>query len=95
MNEKNSMNNSAARPPPTVLFIHNGAPYEAHKKHLIDSGLRVTEVHADMALTQALRLQPDIIVLDFGCDGNVTAQLKADGRTKHIPVIALVEMLRT
>ena len=37
-------------------------------------------------------MQPDIIVLDFGCDGEVTAQLKAETSTQEIPVIALVEL---
>jgi CheY-like chemotaxis protein len=82
------------RPPPTVLFVHNGLPYDGHIKHLTDVGLRVTEAHFDTALAQALRLQPDIIVLDFDCDGLVTAQLKGDTRTHHIPVIALVELTR-
>ena len=86
--------NPTTRPPPTVLFIHDGLPYEAHVKHFRDAGLRVTEVHADTALTQALRLQPDLIVLDFDCNGDVTEQLKHDSRTRHIPVIALVELAR-
>jgi CheY-like chemotaxis protein len=38
--------------------------------------------------------QPDLVVLDFGCDGDVTQQLKASDETNHIPIIALVEMLR-
>ena len=87
--------NPTTRPPPTVLFIHNGLPYEPHVKHLSDAGLRVTEAHADTALTQALRHQPDLIVLDFDCDGEVTEQLKGDTRTQHIPVIALVELTRS
>lgn len=86
--------NPTTHPPPTVLFVHNGLPYELHIKHLTDSGLRVSEAHADAALKQALRLQPDIIVLDFDCDGDVTEQLKRDTRTQHIPVIALVELTR-
>jgi CheY-like chemotaxis protein len=81
------------RPPPKVLLVHNGNPYDAHVKHLTDAGLRGTETDADSALTQALRLQPDIIVLDFGCDGEVTEQLKSDSRTKDIPVIALVQLM--
>lgn len=84
----------SARPPPTVLFIHNGAPFEGHVKHLRNAGLRVTECHAEEALRQALRLQPHFVVLDSDCDGEVTAQLKADSRTKEIPVVALVELMR-
>lgn len=86
--------NPTTRPPPSVLFIHNGLPYEPHVKHLTDAGLRVSEAHADHAVAQAIALQPDIIVLDFDCDGDVTEQLKAHPPTKNIPVIALVELLR-
>jgi CheY-like chemotaxis protein len=80
--------------PPTVLIVHNGSSADAHGKHLTAAGLRVSETHADMALAQALRQQPDIIVLDCGCDAAVTAQLKGDTRTEHIPVIALDELTR-
>jgi hypothetical protein len=27
-----------ARPPPTVLFIQNGVPFEGHVQHLKDAG---------------------------------------------------------
>jgi DNA-binding response OmpR family regulator len=86
--------NAATRPPPAVLLVHNGHPYEAHIKHLTDSGLHVSETHADTALTDAIRIQPDIVVLDFGCDGEVTAQLKGHAATKHISIIALLELTR-
>ena len=82
------------RPPPTVLLIHNGDGYEAHLKHLTASGLQVSESHGEAALADAIRLQPDMIVLDFGCDGEVTAALKANPATAHIPVIALVSLER-
>ena len=83
-----------ARPPPTVLFIQNGVPFEGHVQHLKDAGLRVTETPAETAVIQALRLQPDLVVLDLECDGEVTALLKGDSRTRHIPVIALVELMK-
>jgi CheY-like chemotaxis protein len=86
--------NPPSRPRPKVLFVHNGSPYDAQIRHLTGAGLRVTETHLDTALVQALRLQPDIIVLDFGCDGVVTAQIKGDTRTRDIPVIALIELTR-
>ena len=85
---------SANRPPPSVLFVHNGAPYAAYVKHLTDAGLSVSEVHADMALALATTGQPDIIVLDLDCDGDVVAQLKGADLTTHIPIIALAELLR-
>jgi CheY-like chemotaxis protein len=82
------------RPPPRVLLIHNGMPYAAHIAHLSNAGLNVTEAHADQALRDATTQQPDIIVLDFGCDGEMTAALKAHEPTAHIPVIALVDLVR-
>lgn len=86
--------NSANRTPPTVLFVHNGAPYAAYVKHLTDAGLRVSEAHADAVLAEATTRQPDIIVLDLECDGDVVAQLKGAPLTKDIPIIALAELLR-
>ena len=82
------------RPPPTVLFVHNGIPYEAHMKHLVDAGLNVSETHVQSAVAEATALQPDIIVLDFACNGETTARLKSDPHTSHIPVIAIVELTR-
>ena len=86
--------NPLRRPPPSVLFIHNGAPYAEHIDYLAKSGLRVSEVHADAAIAEAAARQPDIIVLDFACDGEMTEQLKAHEATRHIPVIALVDLIR-
>lgn len=85
--------NPSSRPPPKVLLVHNGARYEDHVQHLTDAGLHVSETHADTALADATASQPDIIVLDFGCDGEVTSQLKAHDRTRDIPVIALVDLM--
>jgi CheY-like chemotaxis protein len=86
--------NPTTRPPPSVLFVHNGEPYAPHIKHLTDAGLRVTESHADSALADALKLQPDLVVLDFSADGETTAQLKGHARTRHIPIIALADFSR-
>ena len=83
------------RPPPRVLLIHNGVPYAAHVAHLRNGGLNVTEAHADQALLDATTQQPDIIVLDFGCDGELTAALKGKAATAHIPVIALADLTRS
>ena len=43
-------------------------------------------------MTDAETLQPDIIVLDFGSDGDTTAAIKANTMTEHIPVIALIDL---
>ena len=80
------------RPPPNVLLIHDGAEVEAHVEHLSGAGLAVSKARAEDALAAAVRLQPDIIVLDFGCDGAVMARLKADPATRQIPVIALAKL---
>ncbi len=83
---------SSTHHPPAVLFIHDGSPV-AHIKHLKDAGLRVSETHAGAAVDTAKKQQPDIIVLDFDYDGDVSAQLKRDEATRHIPVIALVHLI--
>ena len=85
------MNPLTSRPPPKVLLVHNGSGCEVHVKYLSEAGLGVTEAHADSAVAGARSIQPDIIVLDSGCDGEITAQLKAGQATRHIPVIALVD----
>ena len=41
---------------------------------------------------QALGLKPDIIVLDFDCNGEIVAALQADLGTREIPVIALADV---
>jgi len=78
--------------PPAVLFIHNGSPI-AHIDHLKDAGLQVSETHAGTAVATATKQQPDIIVLDFDYDGDVSAELKRDKATRHVPVIALVNLV--
>jgi CheY-like chemotaxis protein len=83
---------STTRHPPAVLFVHDGSPV-AHIEHLKDAGLRVSETHARAAVAAAKHQQPDIIVLDFDYDGEVSAQLKRDEATRHIPVIALVNLI--
>jgi PleD family two-component response regulator len=88
-----AMNPTPRSPPPKVLLVHDGSGYEAHVKYLTDAGLRVSETHADSALAEATTVQPDIIVIDFGCDGEVTSQLKGHAPTQHIPVIALVDLM--
>lgn len=80
------------RPPPKVLLIHDGADVEAHVEHLKGAGLVVAKAHAGDAVAAAIRLQPDIIILDYRCDGDIMARLKAEQATRQIPVIALAEL---
>ena len=81
---------AATRPPPRILFVHNGTANTEHVKYLTAAGLGVAEVHAASALAEALDRQPDIVVLDFAVDGEVTAQLKGHPDTSAIPIIALM-----
>jgi PleD family two-component response regulator len=53
--------------------------------------MEVAGVEAEAAVAKAIEVQPDIIVLDFSADGELTTQLKQHEATKHIAVIALVE----
>ncbi len=62
--------------------------------YLEHAGMQVAEAgNGHEALDQAFRLLPDLIVMDLslpGIDGwEATRRLKADERTKKIPVVAL------
>jgi DNA-binding response OmpR family regulator len=84
--------NAPTRPPPSVLFIHDGNSVDTYISFLRKAGLHATETHADDAVAQALALKPDIIVLDFDCDGETMAALQKDVSTRGIPVIALADL---
>jgi two-component system cell cycle response regulator DivK len=67
---------------------------EMYAQYLSFSGFRVAEAaNGAEALEQALANPPDIILMDLslpGMDGwEATRRLKADARTRHIPVLAL------
>jgi CheY-like chemotaxis protein len=67
---------------------------EMYAEYLQFSGFRVAEArNGNEAVTQAFSLLPDLILMDLslpGMDGwEATRLLKADDRTKHIPVVAL------
>jgi CheY-like chemotaxis protein len=67
---------------------------EMYAEYLQFSGFRVAEArNGNEALAQAFSLRPDLILMDLslpGMDGwEATRVLKADDRTKHIPVVAL------
>ena len=86
---------TAPRPPPRVLFIHDGDPVDGHVKYLTDAGLNVREAERREAVSSALSFDPDIVVLDFRVDGETVAALQAVEETKHIPVIALAKLSKT
>ena len=67
---------------------------EMYAEYLQFSGFRVAEArNGNEAVTQAFELKPDLILMDLslpGMDGwESTRVLKADERTRHIPVVAL------
>ena len=67
---------------------------EMYAEYLQFSGFRVAEArNGNEAVEQAFALLPDLILMDLslpGMDGwEATRQLKADDRTRHIPVVAL------
>ena len=67
---------------------------EMYAEYLRFCGFRVAEArNGNEALEQAFSQRPDLILMDLslpGMDGwEATRQLKADDRTRHIPVVAL------
>ena len=80
------------RPPPKVLFVHNGSDFDGYVAYFSNAGFSASEAHGDEALDVATALQPDLIVLDFDADGPTTAQLKKHHATKHIPIVALAAL---
>jgi two-component system, cell cycle response regulator DivK len=67
---------------------------EMYAEYLQFSGFRVAEAkNGNEAVEQAFALKPDLILMDLslpGMDGwEATRVLKADERTRHIPVVAL------
>ena len=86
---------SSRSKPPVVLIIDDVEDNrEMYAMYLQHAGMRVAEAgNGHEALDQAFRLLPDLIVMDLslpGIDGwEATRRLKADERTKKIPVVAL------
>jgi DNA-binding response OmpR family regulator len=83
-----------SRPPPHVLMIYTpeGGGYT---DFFAASGFRLTEATSAVeGLEQAARLLPDLIVLDFGFDGDLVARLRGNVATSAIPIIALTDICR-
>ena len=83
-----------SRPPPHVLMIStpDGGGYA---DFFAASGFRFSEARtATEGLERALMLRPDLIVLDFGLDGELVASLRGNVATSGIPIIALTEICR-
>jgi len=82
----------SARPPPLVLMIYapDGGGYG---EYLAASGFRVAEVQTGKhGFEQAVTLLPDLIVLDFGLDGDLVGRLRRETTTSAIPIIALTDI---
>jgi len=67
---------------------------EMYAEYLQFSGFRVADAkNGNEAVEQAFALKPDLILMDLslpGMDGwEATRRLKADDRTRHIPIVAL------
>lgn len=81
--------------PPTVLVVDDYQDNrEMYAEYLGFQGFRVIEATNGMeALALAVSARPDVILMDLslpGLDGwEATRRLKADPRTRHVPVIAL------
>jgi CheY-like chemotaxis protein len=67
---------------------------EMYAEYLQYSGFRVAEArNGNEAVEQAFALRPDLILMDLSLPGKdgweATRELKADDRTRHIPIVAL------
>ena len=87
---------SAADVPPLALLVEDHQETrEMYAQWLAFSGLRVAEAATvDEAIAKAVQLRPHVITTDMGLHGgadgcNLCERLKADERTREIPVIAV------
>jgi CheY-like chemotaxis protein len=82
----------SARPPSLVLVIY-GENSGGYGECLAANGFRVAEAHTGLqGFDRAVALRPDLIVLDFGLDGDTVALLRFDPATSDIPIVALAEL---
>lgn len=91
---KSSASPDAAGPALILIVDDFDDNREMYAEFLRFTGYRVEEASNGLeALEKAFGLLPEVIVMDLslpGVDGwEVTRRLKADGRTHHIPVIAV------
>lgn len=81
-----------SRPPPHVLMIY-AKDAGGYADFFAASGFTFSGAHtAAEGLEQAARLLPDIIVLDFGLDGETVSALRGNVATSAIPIIALTDI---
>ena len=81
--------------PPLILVVDDYQDArEMYAEYLQFSGFRVAEArNGNEAVDQAFALRPDLILMDLSLPGKdgweATRELKADERTRHIPIVAL------
>ena len=78
-----------------ILLISAEGDGEAYVRYLTTAGFRVSSasgIPTSQIVDRTLATMPDMIVLDYDCDGETIARLKADRRTAPIPVIALADL---
>jgi DNA-binding response OmpR family regulator len=89
---------SISRPQPFILLIHDGNRGQEYGPYLTAAGFRVAELsvqeHDRDLAEETVTIRPDIIVLDYTCNGETVMRLKADPRTAGLPILALAELLR-
>ena len=84
----------SSRPPPTILLIYADGDGDAYVRYLTSAGFRAASMSTNSAVSVVdgtLATMPDMIVLDYDCDGETVDQLKSDKRTAAIPIIVLAE----
>lgn len=86
------------RPPPFILLIHDGRVGLDYVPYLTAAGFRVAELPVQVPdrdlVARTITIGPDLIVLDYTCDGETVMRLKADPRTADVPILALAELSR-
>ena len=86
------MTSQSARPPPLVLVIY-GATGGGYREYLAANGFRVAEARTALhGFDRAVALRPDLILLDFGLDGDTVTRLRHHPATSDIPIVALAEL---
>ena len=77
-----------------ILVIYADGDGDAYVRYLTTAGFRAASVSTKSTVEivdRTLATMPDMIVLDYDCDGETVDQLKSDKRTAAIPVIVLAE----
>jgi len=77
-----------------ILVIYADGDGDAYVRYLTAAGFRAAPAATSSAVDivdRTLATMPDMIVLDYDCDGETVDQLKSDKRTAPIPIIVLAE----